>query len=355
METGHTFEYLEKNAPELLERIKTLVKSNVVELLATGYSHPILPLLPRERVKVQLRDHINYLQQTFGITPKGAWPPELAISPAVLAEFTRQGIAWVAADYEHFSLAQQFGNDLNLFERRESTTTEILSEAFWSKGVKKISSYWRAYKQLLQMNKQHTKPLRKLATTNEQAIRGFLCSVSWTNATQFAVGGHIPLYSRKKHLKAVLQSPAKHLPLYGSDIEFFGYRELAAEPAHPQALIDFLRQLNKQGIKTVSPSQISDWPTESSFIGTGSWSPDKSFRLWTGSEDNQELYRRSMEIYRILAQEEWDKELMDQLEPYLRILENSDPRGWAPLPERKQEAYTAIQSIFTILEQEKRL
>ena len=39
-----------------------------------------------------------------------------------------------------------------------------------------------------------------------------------------------------------------------------------------------------------------------------------------------------------------------KLEPYLRIMENSDPRGWAPIPERKNEAYSAMAKIFEILE-----
>jgi len=65
--TGHTIEYLLANYPELVERIKALVKDNTVEMLACGYSHPILPLLPRERVKTQLEDHINFIKKIFGL------------------------------------------------------------------------------------------------------------------------------------------------------------------------------------------------------------------------------------------------------------------------------------------------
>ncbi|MHA1244839.1 MAG: hypothetical protein ACTSPT_02795 [Candidatus Heimdallarchaeota archaeon] len=41
---------------------------------------------------------------------------------------------------------------------------------------------------------------------------------------------------------------------------------------------------------------------------------------------------------------------MTKVEPYLRVFENSDPRGWEPLPERKDEAYAAMDSVFEILE-----
>ena len=161
----------------------------------------------------------------------------------------------------------------------------------------------------------------------------------------------MPLYSKKKHLKAILNSSAKHLSLYGSDIEFYGYRELAATPASPQALIAFLQELNKYNIRTISPTQIpeKEWPKEAAFIGSGSWSPDKSFRIWTDSEDNREFHRRANEIYAILARNNWNKNLLEKVEPFLRIFENSDPRGWAPIPERKHEANTALDKIVEIL------
>ena len=54
-------------------------------------------------------------------------------------------------------------------------------------------------------------------------------------------------------------------------------------------------------------------------------------------------------IYSLLSQRKWDKELMDQIEPFLRIAENSDARGWGPIPERKLEAYTALQEIYKFL------
>jgi predicted glycosyl hydrolase (DUF1957 family) len=350
--TGHTFEYLTANYPELVDRIKRLMKANVVEMLASGYSHPILPLLPRERVAIQLKDHIALLKKMFGKKPKGIWPPELAVSPSVLSQIKKEGIEWTAVDYEHYQLSQFFGNDANPFEIREQTLTEFLVGAYWAKGVDKLRKYLKAKKLLEKANLEHVDPLRRVTISHDESIKAYLSSVSWTNTTQFAVGGYVPIYNIKKHLQLMEKVETKILPLYASDIEFFGYRELGATPASPKSLIDFLNDLTKKGVRITSPTQIpeDDWPKESTYLSTGSWSPDKSFRIWTDSEDNAEFLRRAVEIYSILRMRNWDKKLLKKLEPYLRIMENSDPRGWAPIPERKNEAYSAMAIIFDILD-----
>ena len=67
--TGHTIEYLQKNNPELIDRVKALVKDNTIEMLACGYSHPILPLLPRERVCTRINDHMKIIKKVFGKKP----------------------------------------------------------------------------------------------------------------------------------------------------------------------------------------------------------------------------------------------------------------------------------------------
>ncbi|MEA2070972.1 MAG: polysaccharide deacetylase family protein [Asgard group archaeon] len=350
--TGHTFQYLEQHYPELLDRIATLVKDGIIELTGTGFSHPILPLLPKERVKKQISDHLKYIEKRFNKRPKGFWPPELAVSPFVCNEIKAQGIDWIVIDYEHFELCQWFGNDLNAFERREKTITEILIDAFWAKGLQKIITYLRAMKTLRQANRKYINPLKRITIGENTSLKAYLSAVSWTYSTQFAVGGQIPLYGIRQHMKEIMKVESKILPLYGSDIEFFGYRELGPTPAKPRVFIQFLEQLEKKGITTISPSELpqESWASQADFLSTGSWSPDKSLRIWTESEDNKEFLRRSREIYGRLKALNWDNTILTQIEPELRILENSDSRGWAPLPERKQEAYSAMLKIYEILE-----
>ncbi|MFX1512795.1 MAG: polysaccharide deacetylase family protein, partial [Promethearchaeota archaeon] len=352
--TGHTTDYLLKQAPELIDQIKDFVKTGIVDPLATGYSHPILPLLPQKRIRAQLKTHIEQIDNLFGRKPQGAWPPELAISPLVLDEMSQLGIEWVTIDKEHLDLTQVYGNDINLFERREPTVTEVLADAFWAKGtIDKIKKYRRALKKLNQENSKLLSPLQRVFIQDDKNIRAFLSSQSWWNATKIALAGDVPIYSEKKHFKAIMKSEAKYLPLYTSDVEFFGYRELGGKIPTPEKLVQFLNRLQKQEIVTVSPSEIplEEWPSDSSFIGSGSWAPDKSLRLWSDSEDNRDFSRRMSEIYQTLDRLGWDNNLISKLLPFLRIIENSDVHGWKPIPERKHEGYSALLSIYKILDE----
>jgi alpha-amylase/alpha-mannosidase (GH57 family) len=90
-----------------------------IELSATPYYHPILPLLcdtnagaesspglplPTRRFRhpddatVQIRRALNSHQQLFGVRPKGLWPSEGSVSDEALKLACREGIEWMATD-----------------------------------------------------------------------------------------------------------------------------------------------------------------------------------------------------------------------------------------------------------------
>jgi alpha-amylase/alpha-mannosidase (GH57 family) len=90
-----------------------------VELSATPYYHPILPLLcdtnagaesspglqlPRvhfrhpEDAEQQIQLALEAHQKTFGVRPRGMWPSEGSVSDEVLAIASRNGIEWMATD-----------------------------------------------------------------------------------------------------------------------------------------------------------------------------------------------------------------------------------------------------------------
>lgn len=107
----------------LIERIipehRRLQETGQLELTTSPYTHPILPLLtdsaagrvalpelplPRvpftwpEDVPVHLRRGWQLHEARFGRPPRGLWPPEQSVSPAILEPVAAQGYRWLISD-----------------------------------------------------------------------------------------------------------------------------------------------------------------------------------------------------------------------------------------------------------------
>ncbi|OGW30633.1 MAG: hypothetical protein A2X54_04740 [Nitrospirae bacterium GWF2_44_13] len=108
---------------EILKRIipkyKELNAKGQIELSASPFYHPILPLLwdtdlskiamphirlpqkrfsnPEDAVK-QIKDATGYFEKTFGYKPAGMWPSEGSVSEDVIRAVNAEGIKWVATD-----------------------------------------------------------------------------------------------------------------------------------------------------------------------------------------------------------------------------------------------------------------
>ncbi|KGF72774.1 glycoside hydrolase [Neosynechococcus sphagnicola sy1] len=108
---------------EILSRIvpehREMQASGQLEVMTSPYTHPILPLLadtnvgrvavptmelPQHRfqwaedIPRHLQKAWNLYQDRFGCSPRGLWPSEQAISPAVLPYITQQGFEWICSD-----------------------------------------------------------------------------------------------------------------------------------------------------------------------------------------------------------------------------------------------------------------
>ncbi|MFW5928338.1 MAG: hydrolase, partial [Thermoplasmatota archaeon] len=112
------------------------------------------------------------------------------------------------------------------------------------------------------------------------------------------------------------------LMLYGMDIEFMGYRKLGGNDLRLEKLGELISRV---GSDIVLPSelQLSD---RKSYLRTSSWTPDKSLDIWREDEDNRRLNMLSRGMSGENA----------------FLAENSDARGWEPIPERKLDAFEAV-------------
>ena len=127
---------------EIISRIipqhKKMQEAGQLEITTTPYTHPILPLLADSdagRVAVpemtlpatpfqwhqdiprHLQKAWNLYVDRFGTQPRGMWPSEQSVSPAILPEVAKQGFQWICSDeavlgwsLQHFFHRDETGN-----------------------------------------------------------------------------------------------------------------------------------------------------------------------------------------------------------------------------------------------------
>jgi len=96
--SGPLLEWLVRQKPEYVDAIRSYVKENRVELLSGGFYEPVLALWPRLDGLIQLWRMREYLKQTFGVTPRGAWLTERVWEPEVIPVLADAGIEYVLVD-----------------------------------------------------------------------------------------------------------------------------------------------------------------------------------------------------------------------------------------------------------------
>ena len=82
---------------ETMDLIKDLVKQKKIEIVGSGKFHPILPLIPKEEAERQIHLNEDVNRREFGKYWKkcGFFPPEMAISPAIIELVKNLGYEWI--------------------------------------------------------------------------------------------------------------------------------------------------------------------------------------------------------------------------------------------------------------------
>jgi alpha-amylase/alpha-mannosidase (GH57 family) len=128
LKQGRGFTRLDRQAiwakqREILARIvpqhRKMQESGQLEVTTTPYTHPILPLLadtnagrvavpgmelPEQRFQwsEDIPRHLSKAKamytDRFGVAPRGLWPSEQSVSPAILPDIAKQGFEWICSD-----------------------------------------------------------------------------------------------------------------------------------------------------------------------------------------------------------------------------------------------------------------
>lgn len=111
---------------EIIPKYTYIAQKNQIEISASPFYHPILPLLcntnsakialpdiqlPKkpfihpEDAETQIKMGIEYFEKIFGFRTRGMWPSEGSVSEEVLKIISKQGIQWIGTDEEILSVS----------------------------------------------------------------------------------------------------------------------------------------------------------------------------------------------------------------------------------------------------------
>ena len=104
--SGSLLDWLLTHRPAFIKRVSRLVKQGQVELLASGYYEPILPVIPEADRQGQIRLMRETLKREFGAAASGAWLTERVWEPDLPQTLAKAGIAYTMLDANQFRVAQ---------------------------------------------------------------------------------------------------------------------------------------------------------------------------------------------------------------------------------------------------------
>jgi 4-alpha-glucanotransferase len=103
--TGPLLEWVIRERPATMDRLRALVARDQVEILGGGHFEPVLASLPeRDRIG-QLRRMGDELEREFGRRARGAWLAERVWEPDLPTSLVSAGYAWTILDDAHFRAA----------------------------------------------------------------------------------------------------------------------------------------------------------------------------------------------------------------------------------------------------------
>lgn len=101
-QSGILWEWQKRDHPEYFEFIGKLVDSGQVELLTGGYFEPILTSIPARDTLGQIALLKAFLQEHFGVAPRGLWLTERVWEPHLPKVLADAGVEYLPIDDTHF-------------------------------------------------------------------------------------------------------------------------------------------------------------------------------------------------------------------------------------------------------------
>ncbi len=258
---GYTFEDRKKIIDihrdiirKIIPAYKKFVAENKIEITASPYYHPILPVLInkgwQDDARAQIKKGLDRVEEILGKRPQGMWCSEQSISPETLALLKEQGVKWTVGD------------------------EGILSSSINFEFVRDFQGYMEDPYRLLK-----TYRYNDVNIVFRNATHANLISFEYYKDPQSAAANN--LYDRIKTIQSkLLSSPdSNHLLTIAMDGEncWEFYQNDGAQ------FLDKLYELieNDESLETVLLSDYiaADTPKKLNKLAAGSWI-NRNFKLW---------------------------------------------------------------------------
>ena len=99
--SGSLLEWLEKAHPEYIERVRSRVAQNQIEIIGGAFYEPILANIPRRDRIGQITMYTDHLESLFETTVRGMWVPERVWEQSFAGDITAAGIRYTILDDHH--------------------------------------------------------------------------------------------------------------------------------------------------------------------------------------------------------------------------------------------------------------
>jgi alpha-amylase len=100
--SGNLLEWLLKNKPEFIEKLKSMAKRNQIELIGGGYYEPIFAIIPYRDKIAQIKKLSDLIKTELGLEVRGAWLSERVWEPDYPSFLYDAGLKYVIVDDNHF-------------------------------------------------------------------------------------------------------------------------------------------------------------------------------------------------------------------------------------------------------------
>lgn len=346
--TGVTLDILKREYPDVINIIRTGVKSGQFELMGSAYGHPILPLISEQEIHLHIKKHLSLLSSLFGITnPKGFWSPELAWDNRLTSILQTYNFKWTPIDFHMIqrSEGKQIDN-LNSYMVSWKDINE--SRSFRFRFEKIIPILLRFKKELSDMDFQpriisETKDNNPLYVVPVKQVY----SPYYTYLTSLLPFLHL----ERKYFQIAKKTPSHSLFLpFASDLEVIGYGGYLKFNIPVAKFLSFIQKLLHShlfqlGSPTIFLNQEAHYKPIT--LQAGSWGLEGDFSLWTKGVSNHRLTAICEEV-RSLLPSITNKDVVSKIYDLLLLAEGSDGRGWCPLPIRKEFNFTQANTALLL-------